>query len=95
MGEQLHSNFVLLWLSLGYSKYSRVQGRCCDLLFHDVDNALRRNLSEIFSDKRLTFKKAAVHLQSAGNDCGVFPVVYATALAFTQHTLHPVKFKQD
>jgi len=66
-----------------------------DSLFDDLDDALKRALSEIFSENKLTFKMAAVPLQSGGSDCGVFAVAYATALALTQDPLHPMKFNQD
>ena len=62
-----------------------------DSLFDDFDDALKRDVREFFSDNRLTFKIAAVPLQSGGDDCGVFAVAYATALAFTQNPLHPMK----
>jgi len=76
-----------------------MQGRVVNifnLIFDDVDDALKRDLSEnIFSDNRLTFEIATVPLQSDGDDCGVFVVAYATALAFTLDPLHPMKFNQD
>jgi len=56
----------------------------CHPACDDVDDGLKQVISEIFSDHRLTFKVAAVPVQSSVDDSGLFAVVYATALAFTQ-----------
>ena len=66
-----------------------------DSLFGDVDDGLKRVISEIFSDHTLTFKVADVPVQSGVDDCGLFAVAFATALAFTQDPLNPMSFKQD
>ena len=50
-------------------------------LFDDVDDTLKRAISEISSDNRLSFKIAAVP-----------PTI---ALVFTQDPLHAMCFKQD